>query len=223
MKITLLEQFFPHRCRICHRIVPSMEQIVCVPCFGQLPFNHWDIGDETYIYKQINDLIPIEGASALLRFKRKNSVQTLLHELKFFNQPQIGKFLGKLAAQELKTHSFNSIIPIPVHKRTLRKRNYNQVYTFAQTLSEKLQIPLLEENLIRKKRKKTQIFKDRRHRLLQLENSFYFKPYSGLKENHNILLVDDLCTTGATLRNCILAIKQNANPKIWVYTMAAVY
>ncbi len=222
MKIPIIDQFFPYRCLICNQVVSSSKQIVCIPCIQKLPFNHWNILFENPVFNQINNLIPIEGASALLQFKSKNESQKLLHALKFFNQPQIGIFLGELASEELKNLYFKAILPVPVHKKTLRKRNYNQVLSFAQTIGNNLGVKVVENSLIRKKKKKTQIFKDKRHRLEQLENSFQFTPYPKMRTCDKILLVDDLCTTGATIRNCCLAIKRKIPCKIYIYTMAAV-
>ncbi|WP_321539573.1 ComF family protein [Flavobacterium piscinae] len=92
--------------------------------------------------------LPVEHVSSLLYFHKKGIVQELIHHLKYRNRQQVGKFLGDWYGEESqKIHSevkFDAIIPVPLHKKRMKERGYNQLTTFGQALSKSLQIPFLK-------------------------------------------------------------------------------
>lgn len=87
----------------------------------------------------------------MLHLAKSSREETLLHKLKYKNQPEIGVFLGKLYANKITsiTQDVDYIIPVPLHRSKLRKRGYNQAGGFAKGLSLGLNIPLREDILLR--------------------------------------------------------------------------
>jgi predicted amidophosphoribosyltransferase len=104
--------------------------------------------------------INLEAAYAMCYFTKGGKMQHLMHQFKYKGIQKIGNMLGDMAGgQLLKSPVFNSvdlIIPVPLHKSRLRKRGYNQSACFAAGLSEKLNVPVDENNLVRVRATETQ-------------------------------------------------------------------
>lgn len=81
--------------------------------------------------------ISFEKAFSMLHLTKYSRVESLLHRLKYKNQPEIGHFLGRWYAQSIKDvlQDVDMIVPIPIHPSKLRKRGYNQAAEFAKGLS----------------------------------------------------------------------------------------
>lgn len=118
-----------------------------------------------------------------------------------------------------KTHGQNwQIIPVPLHKKRQNWRGFNQSNLFATILSEKLSIPL-NDCLIRPLNTKPQFQLNRQARLQNTRHAFDLAP----KHQHltaNIILIDDVWTTGATLRSCAQVLKRAGVERVWIVTIA---
>lgn len=114
----------------------------------------------------------------------------------------IGDLLGNIAAEQLTQNAvFNNadlIIPVPLHKSRLTKRGYNQSVCFAAGLSQKLNIPVDEDNLVRIRATETQTHRSRFSRFENMQEVFTLTNPEALINKH-VLLVDDVITTGSTL------------------------
>lgn len=145
-------------------------------------------------------------ASSFLLFEKKGKVQRLLHALKYRSKPAVGELLGKWYGQELvKNHlvpPFDVIIPVPLHKKRLQKRGYNQSEYIARGLAQELGLPVLKDVLVKKQFTETQTFKSREERWLNTQHSFGIAE-GALIAGKRVLLVDDVITTGATTEACI--------------------
>lgn len=97
--------------------------------------------------------------------------------------------------------SSDFIIPVPLHKKKLKERGFNQSAVFAREVSKYLHIPCKENCLLRKKYTQTQTKLDAEERQTNVSNAFGI--HNGKEINNcKILLVDDLITTGATMNEC---------------------
>ena len=157
--------------------------------------------------KQFWGKVGISAATAYLYFKKGSKVQTLMHQLKYHNQPEVGIELGRLYGKELKkVYRFcdvDVIVPVPLHKTRFKKRGYNQSEQFALGLSETMGINVDCNILIRQYASDTQVSKTRFNRYKNMEDVFVANSISA---NKKILLVDDTITTGATLEACAIAL-----------------
>ncbi|WP_420571612.1 ComF family protein [Kordia sp.] len=199
------------------------EQHICTKCLHNLPYTDFHKHRQNPVKQTFYGRVQIENATALLHYKKNGMVQQLLHHLKYKGRQEIGVLLGDLLGQELKKEvSYNTIshiIPVPLHKKRLYKRGYNQVTTFGQQLANHLNAMYTDDILIKVNHTKTQAFKKRAARWLTTQHSFEIADTSTLAEKH-ILLVDDVITTGATLEACANALKKIPNIKISVATMS---
>ncbi|HBO17232.1 MAG: ComF family protein [Candidatus Moranbacteria bacterium GW2011_GWE2_35_2-] len=116
------------------------------------------------------------------------------------------------------------IIPIPLHPHRLRWRGFNQSQLLAQYLGKNLtpgfDIPILENNLIRKYYTSPQMkIKNYKERQRNIQNAFTVLQKENIK-NKNILLVDDIATTGSTLFECAKILKQSGAKKVFGIVIA---
>jgi len=127
--------------------------------------------------------------------------------------------------QELRTMY---LIPVPLHPSRYRNRGFNQAEVIAQALSKRLHIPIKTNVLIRTKNTIPQVdMKDRKKRLANMKDVFAIKKqrisnYELRTMNHecSMILVDDVFTTGATLRSAASVLKHSGVKFVWGITLA---
>jgi ComF family protein len=215
--------FFPELCSVCEKSLSGEERIICVPCRLDLPLTNYSNWKGNNVETSFHGRIPIENATSLLYFNKKGNVQKLIHQLKYKNKQEIGTFLGNWLGEEMERSKrfteIDYIIPVPLHSSKMKKRGYNQVSTFGNSLSDKLNIPFLENVLKRISKSKTQTLKNRFERSKDVDQKFELTDLQILKNKH-ILLIDDIITTGATLEACSIQLLQSSKIKISIATMA---
>ena len=208
MRFTYYEDFlalvFPRTCCICRRSLFEFEKQLCKICVSQLPVTHYHLRPEDNELKiKVMGLTKVHRVFSFLRFTKKGVSQRLLHQLKYKNKPELGNLLGSLYGRTLLSTSGNAwdmVVPVPLHPLKLKKRGYNQSERFAQGLAGALGIPSLTV-LQRTVFTETQTNKSRWQRWENVERVFDKGPEWDVTQK-NILLVDDVMTTGATLAAC---------------------
>jgi ComF family protein len=109
------------------------------------------------------------------------------------------------------------VVPVPLHNKRMRERGFNQAELVGQQVG-KLAGLKLEKLLIKVKETEQQVGKNRKERLENLKNAFKISNYSNLPKN--VLLVDDVWTTGTTLSECAKVLKQAGVKKVWGLVVA---
>jgi len=219
----LVNLFYPKICQICDDPLLKNERVLCLKCLHELPVANYSFNNENPVKKVFYGRVSVENATSLLIFKKKGSVQKLIHQLKYKGQQEIGSFLGAwLGAELAKIPAYceiDAVIPVPLHKLKLRSRGFNQVEGFGKELAEALKIPYLDQVLLKKSFSTTQTMKERLARWGNIEETFILARPQDIKNKH-VLLVDDLITTGATLEACANTLKEAGGVKISIATMA---
>ena len=113
------------------------------------------------------------------------------------------------------------VIPVPLHRKKLRKRGYNQVSAFGKRLAHHLNAEFLENALIKTANTKTQTKKGRISRW-QNNKALYLLNDPKLLQHKNILLVDDVITTGATMEICAKTLNEAKGVTLYITSMAVV-
>jgi ComF family protein len=200
-----LALFYPRVCVACHTSLIKGEDVLCTSCLVQLPKTSYHSYDENPVRQRLAGRLPLRFASAFLKFRKGGLVQSLLHELKYNNRPEIGIRMGHLYGLELMESGmgseFDVIIPVPLHASRMRKRGYNQSAKFAEGLSEALNIGWEESISLRMNATNTQTRKGRTDRWNNVKDAFSVAAIEKVVDKR-ILLVDDVITTGATLEAC---------------------
>lgn len=121
------------------------------------------------------------------------------------------------------THNLQptTLIPIPLHPSRLRFRGFNQAEVLGHLFAAKLDVPIKTDLLARNKKTTPQVeVKDRKKRLKNMQNVFSVSPNILLSSYPNIILFDDVFTTGATLRSAANVLKRAGVKKVWGIVMA---
>lgn len=192
-------------------------------CLHKLPYANVCFERGNYIEQRFWGKVDIKYASALLVFEKGNSVQKLIHELKYKGQKDLGVFLGKLMAvysnDKDVLNDVDYIVPVPLHKKRLKMRGYNQSECLAMGLVSVLDIPIDTENLIRVRQKETQTRKSVYDRWQNMSGVFELVSSERFAGKH-ILLVDDVLTTGSTLEACVVALQEAKGIRVSVLALA---
>lgn len=219
----LLNLFYPRICQICENLLVKRERVICVQCIHELPVTYFHLDNDNMVKKVFYGRLEVEDATALLLFHKKGSVQKLIHQLKYRRQKEIGNFLGEWLGSEISNSAsfkgIEAVIPVPLHKKKMRSRGFNQVEGFGKEIAKALDVPYLDNVLLKKTFSRTQTLKARLARYGNIEETFVLANGS-LIENTHVLLVDDIITTGATLEACAGAIKDAGGVKISIAAMA---
>jgi len=220
---SLINLFFPKVCAGCKSFIGTNEYIICTVCRHELPLTNHHLNSENEAFKKFYGRIPVEHVSALLYFHKKGMVTEIIHNLKQQGHEEIGSFLGEWYAADLRNSSIlnnvDVIIPVPLHKKRLKERGYNQVTNFGLALSENFKIPFNNTILIRKVYSKTQSKKNLLGRTEGIETVFDVA-FTEEDTNKHYLLIDDVLTTGATLEACSKALLKIPGAKISIVCMA---
>ncbi|MGI8951476.1 MAG: ComF family protein [Chitinophagaceae bacterium] len=215
--------FFPHNCLGCGFDALDQDQFLCIKCFSQLPETNFFLHPQNIIEKIFYGRINVEHAGSAFYFTKNSLLQNLLIELKYKNNKEIGFYLGKIVGSQIKeSNRFNEIdiiIPLPLNGKKQRKRSYNQSEIIANGIASVLEKPIVNNAIIRTIFTETQTHKTRISRWQTMEGVFKVMKPELLKEK-NILLVDDIITTGATLEACGTAILQISSTKLSIATVA---
>lgn len=215
----------PTVCFGCNAHLIRGEQHICTVCRNHLPLTEYTFNDENAVDRIFYGRISIKKASSFLFFYENGIVQQIIHHLKYKKQEQIGAFLGDWYGQILKKNNhltfIDMVIPVPLHRKKLKKRGYNQVALFAKIIAHHINAEYASTILVKSTNTQTQTKKSRISRL-QHHKELYALSNDSLLENKNILLVDDIITSGATIEICAKTILKAKGVKVYLTSMAVV-
>jgi len=196
--------FFPHCCEVCGRLLLGGEEIMCSYCYLDLPRTNFHKRGDNPVEQLFWGRVEIRHATSFFFFNKGSEYQQLLHKLKYKGYGQIGEYLGRIFASEIRETVFagaDCIIPVPLHPRKKRKRGYNQSEKIGHGMGEVLGIPQLIDVLIRSENTDSQTRRGRFERYLNMKGRFIVRDKSVI-EGKVVILLDDVVTTGSTVEAC---------------------
>lgn len=215
--------FFPHLCLGCGSDTLSNQESICIECLYKLPETNFEKIEDNAVNKTLAGRIPFIQAASIYYFTKQSILQSLIFQLKYKQQANIGIALGKLMGQKLANsklyENVDVLIPLPLHPKKLHKRGYNQAQLLCEGIQSVWDKPIINNAIFRRYNTKTQTKKSRIDRWKNMEDVFLIKN-EGLIANKHILLIDDVITTGASIEAFYQAIKNIANIKISICTLA---
>ncbi len=226
MFASFLNLIFPSVCCGCKQTLVQGEENLCVQCRFALPTFKNLGSDEKSIAIKFYGKVPISQANAYLKFTRGGMVQTLLHELKYNNRPEIGLLLGQMFGAELAQIGYQQnidlIVPVPLHARKLSNRGFNQCDGIAQGLSESLGVAW-NKTALQKTKATASLSKQKMNTFERVEavnNVFEIKETAPIYQKR-IALIDDVITTGATLEACANSLLSAGAASVNILCLAA--
>lgn len=235
MRLSLLSKIIdlclPRFCPICSNRLSGEEECICMTCNLHLPrTDTWAQPADNEMAKLFWHRMPIVGSCALFYYTGHSPASNILYQLKYGNRPDLGVYMGHLLADEaLRTQFFDdidAIVAIPLAKNRKRERGYNQSEAIAQGLSEVSGLPIIKDIVKRKTFVESQTHKNRWERANNVEQIFElgeaYLPGSRKNkdmEGKHLLIVDDVCTTGATIISCCREIMKIEHVRFSVLTI----
>ncbi len=222
-KETLLDLLFPRRCVGCGR----GGSFLCASCQDSLPrvvppycqSCGMSLGQGNLCAACRRSPLTIDGIRSLLLFE--GTVREAILQLKYKNLKAIAAPFSQLLADYLKANPLPAevLVPVPLHPRQLRERGYNQSALLAKELAKIYELPVVEGALLRLRntapQARTASAEERKNNVQEA-----FGCGDQRLEGRHVLLIDDVCTTGATLDSCAVALKAAGAASVWGLTVA---
>lgn len=227
---TILDIIYPVRCPICMEIVTPKGKRICPNCKERLPYIqeprclkcskpleveekeycsdcecknfHFNRGYAVWVYNKAM----MQSVSAFKYKSKKEFADFYTEEIITLYKKQLLKL------------NLDGIIPVPLHRTKYRERGYNQAFLLAKGIGEELDIPVLNDLLIRTKKTVPQKNLNDMERLHNLKEAFQYNKESKSafrSDLSRVLLVDDIYTTGCTIEACTNVLKENGMKEVY--------
>ncbi len=215
--------FYPRVCAGCDALLMKHEHNLCLECLFGLPKTYfWDY-DVNPVEKLFWARLDVSAACSFLHFEKDNVVQHLLHRFKYQGKSSIGSELGRQFATILKEKNWFSevdlITPIPLHISKEQRRGYNQSAHIANGFADVYEVPVRNRLLSRSFDSESQTNKSRYNRAANVDSVFSIQNPAIVK-GKNVLLVDDVVTTGATVESAGTVLLNAGARRLYVATLA---
>ncbi len=200
-------------CVVCGGELPwrSRTASCCSACWGSLPAISatkcrfcaapWSGDDPDFICGPcLSDPLPVVWTEAWGCYR--GSLERVLHAFKFKRHDFFSDPLAELIERAIVARGdldFDTIVAVPMHRAKVRRRGYNQAELLGRALSRRLRLRFKPALLTKTSDRDAQSKLARDERALNVRGAFLASPRV---VSRNILLVDDVCTTGATIRAC---------------------
>jgi competence protein ComFC len=202
-------------CKECKKELPFNDKVICAHCGREI------IAPEDYCLTCKDKLTSIDLSRSA--FTYKPPISTLIKELKYKNR----KYLADILAEYLALTYFKNLFApdfitfVPMTKKSMRKRKYNQSMLLANGLSKRVNV-IVKEVLIKKEDTARQVqTKSREERFVNLKTAFKVIDKKSVKDK-KILIVDDVTTTGATGEILAEKLKSAGAKTVYLLTVASV-
>jgi len=234
----LKDLIYPNYCLVCKNRIPptNQQELICSECLGKIEQNLppfcANCGRHLTLQALEENACPnCSRCKTYFYFDRAFSpckytgtVKKLIHEFKYSGKDYLGKPLGKLMHTFIRDYQLpieylDFLIPIPLHKSRQREREFNQAEILSYEVAQEFNKKILTNQLIRVKPTKTQTELTFQERCQNVEKSFAVTKPELIKDT-NLLLIDDVLTTGATSSEAAKCLKEAGAKKVLLLTLA---
>jgi len=196
----------PNTCLCCDSILEDSREFICGDCHAKLT-----IFNEQHPWKDENIRLGIiDNSFSLYWFIDGTEIQTMLHGLKYEKMKSIGMMFGREIGERISQMNeikFDYIIPVPLHRAKQRERTYNQSSYICFGIREILDIEVLD-CLKRTRFTMSQTKLDKQQRKDNIQGAFKINDSHKDKiKGKNLIIADDVITTGATILECVRTLK----------------
>ncbi|MBP6962895.1 MAG: ComF family protein [Armatimonadetes bacterium] len=223
----LLDLVYPPKCLACDTFG---EEHLCESCIGRIEpvaeptcarcGHTLHISGCTNCEGRVRSFTKARGAA-----EYDAPLREAIHEFKYNGRRMLARPLGEMMHRYLDGHDgvpwlkAECIIPVPIHPIRQRLRGYNQSELLARHLSERTDIPLVADLLIRSRHTKPQVLCSREERRTNLVKAFRVVNPAAIC-GKTVLLVDDVSTTGSTIHEASIALRRAGVERIYALCLA---
>jgi ComF family protein len=227
----LLNILYPRRCPSCRAI--TKDDSFCPACWVRLLFIENPccfVCGEPLDTRYGGDLLCAACLKGRYNFDRllsvfiyNKTIARAIYRFKFKRQAFLSKFFLKFLLKKLEPikSKVDLIIPIPIHRKRLKWRGYNQTLLLARDISRETSIGCIPDLLLKNRHTVAQTTLRFRKRKSNLRSAFEINPnYLEPIRGKNIMIVDDIFTTGSTVNECAKILKKNGVGRVFILTIA---
>jgi len=221
IKESVLHLFFPHVCTGCGNDILDKESVLCMRCIDAMPETNFELYADNPVEKMYRGRLRLTSGTAQFYFTKESLMQHLMHQFKYRNNRDLGLQLGKIMGEQIIKSDrikVDALIPLPLFPAKEKRRGYNQATLLCKGMAEAMNIPVIDNAIIRPQHTETQTSKGRIERWKNMEGKFVLNNPDAIKNQH-LLLVDDIVTTGATLEACGNELLKGENVKLSLATL----
>lgn len=218
----LFDFILPRFCCSCKTKLSVNQDTMCVDCLSKIQRSNSSRLKREFERKFMNNKIISEFYSPFV-FEKDKELQHAIHTLKYDKKFPVGIFLGKVLAAEIKSSKtnwkFDLIIPIPLHQLKKAERGYNQAYYIAKGVGKIFKVKVSDRSVKRIKYTESQTTMNLNEREENISGAFKVK-WNTQVRGKNILLLDDVITTGATISECGKILLEAGASKVYAASIA---
>mgnify|MGYP003289485000 CR=1 FL=1 len=219
-----VDLFYPRLCVVCGTALTSSEKHICTSCIASLPRTNFHTGLRNIAEESFAGKAHAKSVYSWFFHSHESEFAKLIYNFKYRGNYNLAEYLGEMYAKELLvdniTLSFDYIIPVPLHPKRKKSRGYNQSFYIAKGISNVFGGVVREDILLRKSETESQTKKMRFDRWENIKDAFETTPATLDDIEKEILIVDDVTTTGATIAACIISLRECGYKNISVLTLA---
>lgn len=228
----IIELIFPNQCLYCSKLI-GQEGAFCNCCWKKLQFitdpkcnicSHpfeFQVADNLICAKCLSDKPSYDKAITVFRYNQ--IIKKVIGDFKYRDTTYLAKKFARIlfnrASSEIDKTDF--IIAVPLHKKRLRKRKFNQAILLTKELSKLSKKEFFYDFLLRIKNTTAQAGLRKKQREKNLRGAFALnEKYKEIVKGKKILLIDDVMTTGTTLENCAKVLKKSGAKEVNILVIA---
>lgn len=220
----VLDWVFPPRCAGCGRPGGSWcpacatAAVPITPPVCSLCGIPWNDGERCW--RCHDEPLQLDGVRSCYIYR--GPIRRALHQVKFYGRYRIAQALAPLMVQGWRRFAMEAdlLVPVPSPRARQRHRGYNQAAMLARALADHLSLPLCADALHRARATPSQVGLSHRDRRENMRGAFLSNPLRA--QGQRVVVVDDVCTSGATLEACAAALYQAGAKSVWGFTLARV-
>ena len=237
LKDDLLDFVYPQACPICRNPLKREERDICEECWKTLAILPSPYCPYCKSFFENRDEIASHQCPNLTGSEERRILavrslgtfddyyQKLIHRLKYDRKIQLGKRLaeklGEILSEDKGLAGCDMVIPVPLHRARERERGFNQSEILAEGISRAVGVLLSTDALKRKKHTKDQTYLNAQQRAENVKGAFVARHPEKIN-GKNVILVDDVMTTGATLNECARTLQDAGARGVFAATLAVV-
>ena len=232
LKTLALDLLFPPHCAVCQ----SLGAWLCADCLGEIEAIEPPVcqrcglpmGDSRFRHDRAAVCAPCQASPIQIDGLRAYAfhggpLRKAIHQFKYEDLRGVAPLLGNLMADGWDRLapgdlSLDAIVPVPLHRSRQRERGYNQAALLARELGHSLRLPVVEDAVVRSRATAPQVDLNAQARRANVQDAFRCEEND--LAGKRVLLVDDVCTSGATLESTCLALRDAGVSSVWACTLA---